>query len=190
MSQNEITSAQISQSYPSPSTMAMSVGYAPFYSQGPRLSPPPGLHQSRTSARGSSPPVITMADELEERSSSFPPNNRRPTGSPPEQIRLLMGVRENDDSILTDDNVTPRKRSKISRACDKCRRRKVKQSTPILSEVTCTNLCTYNAACPTLTKRSDPLQYDFGVRFRPMLSVSMRRDPLPIQSYPHEERPQ
>lgn len=123
MSHNEPSKMQSSQSYPSPNAMAVGGGTGPFYSQPQRISPIESLQLNAPPAHNTLPPLSAVSTEGDDRSSAFPPINRNLGESPSDQGALMEGD-PNDDSIQT-DSTTPRKRSKVSRACDECRRKKV-----------------------------------------------------------------
>jgi hypothetical protein len=126
-SQNQIqNNMQSSQgSYPSPSVVGIGDGNAPFFTSQQRLSPPDNLPQLSTQMLRHAPPMTTapMTPGQDMASMSLPGNDSRPPPSPQQQAPQSAIDPSHDPSF--GDPTAPRKRSKVSRACDECRRKKV-----------------------------------------------------------------
>ncbi|KAI9818788.1 MAG: Glucose-responsive transcription factor [Pycnora praestabilis] len=124
MNHNDATSNQPSQSYPSPNAAQMGSGVGPFYSNQPRLDPSDNLQLSAQLSRNAAPLMTGRSDDDHE---MLPPNHSengllQPTS--PEQM-AEGGLDMNTDASFGDPTA-PRKRSKVSRACDECRRKKIR----------------------------------------------------------------
>lgn len=121
---------QSAPSYPSPSAVAVGEGTGPFFSHQQRLSPPDDLrltaHMSRTH-----PPMMSSQPGLDP---SLPLHHPRQAANVPQpngqanHFEQAVAPPSNDAAFAGDPNA-PRKRSKVSRACDECRRKKVRWST-------------------------------------------------------------
>jgi hypothetical protein len=120
MSPGDNAKMQTSPEYPSPSAIAMGAGTGPFFTQPPQLEPSEDLHLAAHSSRSTIPLAGTAAADAEESHRLMPQRQGGPLSD-------QLGATEedpNDESVPT-DSTTPRKRSKVSRACDECRRKKV-----------------------------------------------------------------
>ena len=111
------------QSYPSPTAAQMGDGAHPFYtSQQQQL---PSADELQLSAQLSRNVAPNMTGNISDGQEMVPPN------PPAQDMRQQVSAEElaqggldpNHDPSFGDP--TPRKRSKVSRACDECRRKKV-----------------------------------------------------------------
>jgi hypothetical protein len=129
-SQNQIqNNMQSSQgSYPSPSAIGIGDGTAPFFTSQQRLSPPDNLPQLSAQMLRHAPPMTTapITPGQDIAPLSLPGNDSRLPTSPQQQQPQApqSGMDPSHDSSFGDPTA-PRKRSKVSRACDECRRKKV-----------------------------------------------------------------
>lgn len=117
-------------SYPSPSAVAVGEGAAPFFTHQQRLSPPDDLrltaHMSRTH-----PPMMSSQLGLDGGLPLHHPRhqaNMAQSNGQTNHFQQAVAPPTNDTSFTGDPNA-PRKRSKVSRACDECRRKKVRRNT-------------------------------------------------------------
>jgi hypothetical protein len=122
------------QSYPDPTAVTSDSG-GPFYSSGqnnnahnssqpPRLSNPDDLQLAAQLTRGLEPIIGNNNDQsMHDASENL---NREHQQYPQDaQMRMSTGM-EQAQFQSPNDEMTPRKRSKASRACDECRRKKIK----------------------------------------------------------------
>ena len=96
----------------------------------------------------------------------------RPTHSPQQMAHAVMSLEGHHDAY--DPNDPSRKRSKVSRACDECRRKKVRP--PHLHHH------------PLGSLDTDSLRCDQRERPRSLFKLQEDRRPLPVQQAAHEAR--
>ncbi|KZF21047.1 hypothetical protein L228DRAFT_248804 [Xylona heveae TC161] len=113
-------SMQASQSYPSPTAAQIGEGVGPFFANQQRLSPPDHLHLSAAplarNALDEGPDVVTGA----------PHDHTVVGGHPTSPSQLARAGLDPVHDPAFGDPTAPRKRSKVSRACDECRRKKIR----------------------------------------------------------------
>ncbi|KAI9790970.1 MAG: Glucose-responsive transcription factor [Peltula sp. TS41687] len=138
-------------SYPSPSAVAVGEGAGPFFThQQQRLSTPDDLrltaHMSRTHA-----PMMSSQPGLE---TGLPLHHPRQAANLPQpdgqanHFQQAVSPPSNDATFAGDPNNAPRKRSKISRACDECRRKKIRcDATSDSGSEQCANCKRTNSRC-------------------------------------------
>jgi hypothetical protein len=121
------------QSYPDPTAVSAESG-APFYSPGnnsnlqQRLSNTEELQLAAQLTRGIEPVMSANADRsLHDASDVSMQNNTSHQYAQDGQIHPQMSPGSMDHSYnMGDGSQAPRKRSKVSRACDECRRKKIR----------------------------------------------------------------
>lgn len=110
------------QSYPSPTAAQMGDGAHPFYTSQQQM---PSADELQLSAQLSRNVAPNMTGNIGDGQEMVPPNqpgqDLRRQASPEELAQ--GGLDPNHDPSFGDS--APRKRSKVSRACDECRRKKV-----------------------------------------------------------------
>lgn len=124
------------QSYPDPTVVASESG-GPFYSPGnnnnhsnnnqqQRLSNPDDLQLAAQLTRGLEPIMGSGTDRsMHDASDSM--NQEHVNQQYPQDVQLQLGAGMDQAQYQGGDSeMTPRKRSKASRACDECRRKKIK----------------------------------------------------------------
>ncbi|MCJ1364994.1 Glucose-responsive transcription factor [Acarospora aff. strigata] len=111
------------QSYPSPTAVQMGDGAHPFYTSQQQL---PSADELQLSAQLSRNVAPNMTGNIADGQEMVPPGQAmqdlRQQASPEELAQ--GGLDPNHDPSFGDP--TPRKRSKVSRACDECRRKKIR----------------------------------------------------------------
>jgi hypothetical protein len=125
---------QIMQSYPDPTAVAAESG-GPFYSpsnnnnQHHRLSNPDDLQLAAQLTRGLDPGIGSAAERsLQDASDAAIQSNAMHQYAQDQQIHPQMtpGGIDHGQYGMGDASMAPRKRSKVSRACDECRRKKIR----------------------------------------------------------------
>jgi hypothetical protein len=119
------------QSYPDPTAPAGESG-APFYSPNnnpqPRISNPDELQLAAQLTRGLEPTMgSTAGSALNDASDASAQSNVNHQYAQDQHMRpqLNQGTMDQGQYSMV-DAMTPRKRSKVSRACDECRRKKIR----------------------------------------------------------------
>ncbi|KAI9769092.1 MAG: Glucose-responsive transcription factor [Geoglossum simile] len=118
-------------SYPSPSVIGIGDGTAPFFTSQQRLSSPDNLPQLSAQMLRHAPSVTAapMTPGQDMVPLGLPGNDTRSPTSPQQQQQQphapQSGMDPSHDPSLG-DLTAPRKRSKVSRACDECRRKKIR----------------------------------------------------------------
>ncbi len=150
------------QRYPSPNAAQLGQGGGPFFGQPPhRLSPPDNMQLAAAQLSRSAAPMMapSMADNQEPAAMNAASNEQtQPSNSPG-----AVGQDVNRE-LNSEEKTAPRKRSKTSRACDECRRKKVSP-----------HPMTVNACCLKLIN----LRYVATPRKR---NRGSRKNPAPIAS--------
>ena len=113
------------QSYPSPTAAQMGDGAHPFYTSQQQQQTLPSADELQLSAQLSRNVAPNMAGTISDGQEMVPPS--QPAHDMRQQVSAeemaQSGLDPNHDPSFGDP--TPRKRSKVSRACDECRRKKV-----------------------------------------------------------------
>ncbi|KAI9834075.1 MAG: hypothetical protein M1819_003360 [Sarea resinae] len=113
------------QTYPSPSTGQIGEGVPPFFSNQQRLPSPDNLQLSAQISRNAAPTMTGSTNEGQEMMSPTQQGNGSVHSPSPAQLAAQGGMDANQDPNFGDPTA-PRKRSKVSRACDECRRKKIR----------------------------------------------------------------
>lgn len=124
------------QSYPDPTAVAAESG-GPFYSPGnnnnnnqhQRLSNPDDLQLAAQLTRGLDPGIGGASERaLQDASDTAIQTNAMHQYAQDQQIHPQMtpGGMDHGQYSMGDASMAPRKRSKVSRACDECRRKKIR----------------------------------------------------------------
>jgi hypothetical protein len=124
--------APIMQSYPDPTSVAGESG-GPFYSPGnnnqQRLSNPDDLQLAAQLSRGLEPMMNSgNGGSINDAPEGPGQNNANHQYAQDQQIHPQMtpGGMDQSPYNMGDSSMAPRKRSKVSRACDECRRKKIR----------------------------------------------------------------
>ncbi|KAI9712491.1 MAG: hypothetical protein M1812_006907 [Candelaria pacifica] len=122
--------------YPSPSAAQMGQDGGPFYANPQRMSPAENIQLSAQLSRSAAPNMAPTMPDVE-----MDGNEMR---AQPEQIEQSNTNRE----VSFDSATAPRKRSKTSRACDECRRKKIRcDATDDTPDKACSNCTRTSAPC-------------------------------------------
>lgn len=147
---------------------------AAFFSHNPRLSPGAPVHlepAERAIPRGL-PPLVSSMTGAPSPSASYG-DSRAPVS--PSAVSLSLS--DPSQGLDGQGDSAPRKRSKVSRACDECRRKKV-------GELPCSSA--FKLAYPVL----DTLRRNLRVWHRAVLQLQARGLQMLLQSGAHETRTQ
>ncbi|KAI9790223.1 MAG: Glucose-responsive transcription factor [Candelina submexicana] len=112
------------QRYPSPGAAQMGQDGGPFFAHQHRTSPPDSMQLSAQLSRNAAPMMATSLPD------GHDPNPMTMNGSemraqPDTPVQYEQGAPDTNRDVSFDSATAPRKRSKTSRACDECRRKKV-----------------------------------------------------------------
>ncbi|KAI9682387.1 MAG: Glucose-responsive transcription factor [Caeruleum heppii] len=119
---------QATQSYPSPNAAGVGGGVGPFYGQPQRLPSPAELQLTAEASRRPHPAMTANSDSMPLNG----PSQEMTSGSPGGH----HGQPRMEQNIEEGDSTTPRKRTKVSRACDECRRKKARLNLPATNDET------------------------------------------------------
>ncbi|KAI9702830.1 MAG: Glucose-responsive transcription factor [Candelina mexicana] len=135
------------QRYPSPGAAQMGQDGGPFFAHQHRTSPPENMQLSAQLSRNAAPMMATSLPDSHD-PNPMTMNGNEMRAQPGTPVQYEQGAPDTNRDVSFDSATAPRKRSKTSRACDECRRKKIRcDATDDTVDKACSNCTRTSARC-------------------------------------------